>query len=299
VPAALRAEALEVASYLATAAMDLEHAARLADRAEEAAEEGAEDIAARASARLARGRVMLVRRDPPGPTRAVLDEAAHLSRRAGLPRAEASAENLLGLLAGRERDFDAAEAHLARTQRLWEGAGRPERANHVRYNRAAVVSDRGDIERALALYGECLTAARAGGDRNLEAQIFNNLGVCHARAGRWAESLAAFAESIRRGHALGYTYSLAFALWNVAEPLAYTGRGAAGAAVLAFASRFWTDGGSALTDDDRGFCDRVYAEAARSLPNGPAELPARIAEGEALTLAGAVSLALSAADAAP
>lgn len=289
-PHELRSAALEVGAYLATVAMELTLAAELA---EEAWGYAGDDLMARAAARLAQGRAAHVRRDPTTQIRLLLEEAVACARQAGQARIEASALSLLGLAASREEDFDTADCHLREAQRLMEAYGHRQRANHILYNRAVVATERGERELARERYTQCLRTARETTDSNLEALVYNNIGSLDARQQRWEDARQTLQEAVRRSHALGNAYNLAFALWNLPEPLAYLGEGDRAARLQAFAERYWLDRGGSLDEDERQYGQRIREAAKDSLGAiSDAAFAQLRAEGERMTLAQAVRLAL-------
>lgn len=289
--AAVRVDVLHIASYLACEAADLPRASRLAAEAERVATT-ADNIAATAAARTATCRVAYLRRDPPECIERLASDALTLARASDRPLLAASALTFQGLLAGRARRFDAAEALLQTAQEQMEAIGSLRRANLVRINRANLASDRGDFSAATAQFTTCRYAAQATGDQVLEARCWCNQGALAARQTHWEESLVALRECLRRAHRLGSYTLLAVALWNLAEPLAFTGRGADAAILLAFAERYWQERIGPLSDDDLAYRERIYDEAQRSLPIGSEGVAALRLRGDQITLSEALTLAL-------
>jgi DNA-binding SARP family transcriptional activator len=121
---------------------------------------------------------------------ALAEQARELAEAAADVRAQAQAHNLLGVLASRAGQVDAArrelERSLALAQELDDDAARAAALNNL----ALVARAGGELERALTLTDEALALCAAQGDRHREAALENNLADLHHAAGRPDESMA-------------------------------------------------------------------------------------------------------------
>ena len=84
------------------------------------------------------------------------------------------------------------------------------------------------------------------------------------------------------------------ALWNLPHPLAMLGEIAVAARLMAFAARFWERGIGPLSASDHAIVEEERKRTAKRL--GARRAAALRLEGEALSLADAVELALTGRD---
>lgn len=126
----------------------------------------------------------------PGEATEYARRALDMAEEAGDARAMAQAHNMIGILAGKAGDGDAALRHLRESLALAEGLGDPEAKVAALNNLALARGGVAEYEEAIEITLSALELCATLGDRHREAALRNNLAdLCHA-AGREEESMA-------------------------------------------------------------------------------------------------------------
>lgn len=218
----------------------------------------------------------------------LLDEAEPLA--AEDPELQASLLALRAFVANAaHRDFVRGEALHAQALALWARLGNQHAVHSGRYNLAVVAESSGRATLALERIAPVIDEARALGDWRRLSQSLNLRGNAHATLRRWPEALADYRESVRVAWQTMSAYDLAYGLWNLPRTLVRLHQGAAAVRLLAFATAYWRRFGE-LDGRDLRFVRRVQRRLAGQ-PE-PARALALWREGDAMTLAQAVALAL-------
>lgn len=283
---ALASDAHELLAYLLFEAGEVAPARSHAARALASAP----DDARRARAMVRQAWVELAaHRDATG-VPAMLDQALALARRSGDLDAQARALHQLAVVAhNHQRRTADAEALLAESQALWERLGDARKARARLRNRAQCWVELGRADEALACLRDCEAAARADGDWVGLIDSTLSLAVQLAMRRRWGESLAAGRRCVTVAWARQHTHGLAYALWNLARPLARLGQPLPAARLMAFAARLWAERFAPLSAADRRYVARVRALAVRQA--GAAAVDAAWRHGERMAPADAMALA--------
>ena len=220
-----------------------------------------------------------------------LEHALTLARQTGAQETQASLLNLRGILAARrDQDFATAESAYSQAQDLFEALGDMLHANYTLFNRANAALEAGNALIALEHYGRCRRVCQTLGDTMLEVDVANSTGALLVSLGRWEEAEAHFAAAIHQAWQLGYRYMLGHALWNLAEVRAQQDHATDAVQLLGFAEHFWTTNFAALTDDDKGYLERIRQLCAAQI--GAPQTHLLWGQGSALPLREAVFLAL-------
>ena len=214
----------------------------------------------------------------------LLREALTLSESSGDLPTQATVLRRLGILLLRSKHLDEAATCFERSEQLFISVGDLSGARYALANRAHVLAQQGDSRGSLALYQTCLARARERGDRVHESKLLLNIGSLQAELGTWAKALESGQACVRVCQATGNLRTLAFALWNLPEPLLHLGRPEAAALLMAFAETFWLARFDTLTDDDYVYRDKIYT--------GSKATVAQIASGSTFSLSDALALAL-------
>lgn len=238
----------------------------------------------RAIALSIQGQLAISNYDPPTETIPLLQEALPLAEQAGDRATQATLYRRLGILLLRSRQLDAARACFEHSEAGFQALGDAAGARYALANRAHVLGELGDPEGALALYTLCLQRAVTGDDLLHQSKLLLNIGSLQAGLGRWDDALESGRACIRHCQAVGNLRTLAFALWNLPEPLLHTGQTETASVLLAFAEAFWLARFGFLTADDRTYRDQL--DAACGTTEGQRLV------GRTLTLPEAITLAL-------
>jgi tetratricopeptide (TPR) repeat protein len=116
-------------------------------------------------------------------------DALELAEAAADARAEAQAQNMLGVLARHDGDAAAALAHLERSLELARELGDPEAEAAALNNLALLKRDADELDTALELTEQALALCADYGDRHREAALENNLADLHHAAGHEDEAM--------------------------------------------------------------------------------------------------------------
>jgi predicted ATPase len=152
------------------------------------------------------------------------EEAAAFARRAlelaegtGDVRSLAQAHNMLGILAGRSGDQDAALRHLEESLDLAEALGDSDVKVAALNNLALAREQGGEPGEALRLAETALALCVASGDRHREAALHNNLADLLHAAGREQESMAHLKRAVELFAEIGERDELQPEIWKLVE----------------------------------------------------------------------------------
>jgi hypothetical protein len=222
----------------------------------------------------------------------LLDEADALVAADGAPELRASLLALRAFVTNAHyRDLAAGERLHAQALALWQQLGNQHAINSGRYNLAVCAQNAGRQEASLRQLVPILASARELHDWRRLSQSFNVSGNAHSGLRAWSRAVEDYQECIRIAWRSMASFDLAHGLWNLPRALAHLRQAEAAVRLAAQASLVWrTRFGDIGAADERDLL-RVRRLAARQI--GRAAVAAEWAEGERLTLAQAVALALA------
>jgi predicted ATPase/DNA-binding SARP family transcriptional activator len=152
------------------------------------------------------------------------NEAAGFARRAlelaegtGDTRSLAQAHNMLGILAGRSGDQEAALRHLEESLDLAEALGDSDVKVAALNNLALAREHGGESGEALRLAERALALCVASGDRHREAALHNNLADLFHAAGREQESMTHLKRAVELFADVGERDELQPEIWKLVE----------------------------------------------------------------------------------
>jgi len=152
------------------------------------------------------------------------DEATGLARRAlelaegtGDTQSLAQAHNMLGILAGRSGDQNAALRHLEESLDLAEALGDSDAKVAALNNLALAREHGGESGEALRLAETALALCVASGDRHREAALHNNMADLLHAAGREQESMAHLKRAVELFAEIGERDELQPEVWKLVE----------------------------------------------------------------------------------
>jgi predicted ATPase/DNA-binding SARP family transcriptional activator len=152
------------------------------------------------------------------------DEATGFARRAlelaegtGDERSLAQAHNMLGILAGRSGDQEAALWHLEESLNLAETLGDSDAKVAALNNLALAREHGGESGEALRLTETALALCVASGDRHREAALHNNLADLLHAAGREQKSMAHLKRAVELFAEIGERDELQPEIWKLVE----------------------------------------------------------------------------------
>jgi predicted ATPase/DNA-binding SARP family transcriptional activator len=152
------------------------------------------------------------------------DEATDFARRAlelaegtGDTRSLAQAHNMLGILAGKFGDQEAALSHLQESLHLAEALGDSDVKVAALNNLALAREHGGESGEALRLAETALALCVASGDRHREAALHNNLADLLHAAGREQESMAHLKRAVELFVEIGERDELQPEIWKLVE----------------------------------------------------------------------------------
>jgi predicted ATPase len=224
-----------------------------------------------------------------------LDEALALARGTGDTALQARVLHQQGIAARyQRRDLAAAESLFAQAQALWESLGNRRLAMARMRNRAQCWAAQGLHAAALERFRECEAAALADGDWT--GIVDSTLGAATAltRLRRWDEALAVQRRCVSVAWQRHHAHGLAYALWNIAQPLMRLGQGPIAVRMMAFAQAYWTGHFAPLSASDEREVARLLRLARVRLDRPRIEALWR--EGSAMGVSDAVALALGPAE---
>ena len=143
--------------------------------------------------------------------------ALELAERTGDTRSRAQAHNMLGILAGRSGDQEAALWHLQESLELAETLGDSDVKVAALNNLALAREHGGEAGEALRLAETALALCVASGDRHREAALHNNLADLLHAAGREQESMAHLKRAVELFAEIGERDELQPEIWKLVE----------------------------------------------------------------------------------
>ena len=162
--------------------------------------------------------------------------------------------------------------------------------NSGRYNLAVSAQNAGQHAAALRQLGPIVASARELHDWRRLSQSLNVSGNARSGLRAWPEAVADYQECIRVAWKSMASYDLAHGLWNLPRALAHLRRPDTAMRLAAYAALLWRTRFGDLGADDQRYLLRVRRLAARQID--AARIDAAWREGERLSLAQAVALAL-------
>lgn len=220
-----------------------------------------------------------------------LDEALLIALDQGALALQASVLSVQGAIL-RPRDPLAAAALQREAIAAWRAAGDLHGVNTGRYNLAlALGATHATREQALREIAQVRADTRAAEDWGQLASACNQHGELLSGLRRWDEAAAAYREGINVADDALELLPLAYCLWNLPAVLAHRRQAETAGRLMGFAARFWLDRFGALTAADQRDVQRVRRLVA--VQTGLPRAHALLVEGQALTLAEAVRLALA------
>lgn len=132
------------------------------------------------------------------------------------PAVEAELRILVAAVARDMGDLERAEQEADRAVGLAEDLENPELLASAFNEKLGAILGRGQTEEALVMAEEILRLRREIGDASETAKALNNLGLIHARTGRYADALGYYLESLRLKEEIGDEHSAAGTLNNIA-----------------------------------------------------------------------------------
>jgi predicted ATPase/transcriptional regulator with XRE-family HTH domain/Tfp pilus assembly protein PilF len=229
-----------------------------------------------------------------GPARDYQEQALRMQEALGDEAGVCRSLESLAILAGSQGDYDQAGALLERTLALRRKIGDTQFVLSTLNNLAIVARRRGDRRRAEQLYLEEAELARANNDQRSLSHGLQGLGELRLEAGDYAMSLPRLRESLSLRQRLGNRPEMAHSLVAVGMALFHLGSGAKGLALLSAATRLEESLGQRLSPAYQAERETRLAEIRAAL--GEAAFERGWADGQALSLDGAVALALEAAN---
>ena len=189
------------------------------------------------------------------------------------------------------RDRVAGERLHAQALALWEQLGNQHAINSGRYNLAVCAQNAGRHADSLRQLEPILASARELHDWRRLSQSLNVSGNAHSGLRAWPQAVADYQECIRTAWKSMASFDLAHGLWNLPRALAHLRQPEVAIRLAAYAALLWRTRFGELGGDDQRYLVRVRRLAARQI--SAAAIDAAWREGERLTLAQAVALALA------
>jgi len=210
-------------------------------------------------------------------------------RELGFPWGEAIGATVRGMLEMVNGDADAATASLSHALTIQQGLGDWEGGGMSLGGLAALAVQHGDVEDALDLYRQSLTAFETCGDRGEEARILSEIAWTHLAAGDIAVARHYFFESVQAHTDIASVRGVGLSLVGLAAADAVDGHAARAATIAAAAEVFAAAEGIAVIYSEetsgRALVDEARAAlSAEDLANAT-EAGRRLTIDEALELA--------------
>jgi predicted ATPase len=283
---------LNLMAQLTLTAGDTEKARGYAERA--VAEAGDQPLR-RAAALVSLARVNWERDQHDAAVRGKLDEALALAEAAGVADIEADALRVKAAVALKHGsvhgDYRTANALFERAEALYARINQPRWSHRVLLQRVGCLVGLKRYDEARQMLAACEHYfARLNSVADLIA-VANMTGYLESGQEHWQEAVAAGRRCVQLAWDRHAHLSLALALWNLPQPLVMLGDLAIAARLMSFATRFWERGIGPLSASDVTTLEQVRKDAGKRL--GARRTAALWAEGEALSLAEAVHLALT------
>jgi predicted ATPase len=281
---------LVLLAELSIGAGDSEAAERFARRA---LDEAGADPARRAAALVKLARVNWEREQAAGPVEAMLDEALVLA--AGTPRLRADALRVKATVALKhgapDADFEAAHALFGQVEALYRELGQMRLAHRVLLSRVGCLAGLSRYDEAGAILAQCERYFERIGSATDRIAAANMTAYLESAQQHWRQAVEAGRRCVRLAWERHAHMLLAAALWSLPPySLIQLGEIELAARLMPFAARFWERSVGPIAADDAEAVEQVRRAAIERL--GAARAEALWAQGEALTLAEAVRLAL-------
>ncbi len=227
-----------------------------------------------------------------------LDEALALATKAGATEVEADALRVKGTVALRhgsdDADFRAADALLERAEALYRRIDETRWAHRVLLSRVGCFAGLERYDEARKMLRRCERYFAGLGSMADQLAVANMTGYLESCQKHWREAITAGRRCVQLAWDRNAHLPLAMALWNLPHPLVMRGEIAVATRLMAFAAQFWERGIGPLSVSDRATVEEDRKQASKRL--GAARAKALWVEGEALSLAEAVDLALTGCD---
>jgi predicted ATPase len=216
-------------------------------------------------------------------THSLLDRCLGLTKEA---RRRADALRLKGCRFLWTANFEEAQPFFDEAEPLYPPKDRARR--FLLDHRAQLAYRRGQYEQCLRLNRLATELALAAGDSALARNCQANLPQILGHLGRDEEAIAQSLECLDTEEAHGDRFQLLGILWNLAFPLLKVGEGECAARLMAATAALWVREVRPLDEEDIGALNAFRTELVTML--GEARLAQLWAEGEVLTLKGAIAL---------
>jgi predicted ATPase len=223
---------------------------------------------------------------------ALLEESIEIWRALGDPRGTAIALARLGQLEQSRGNFDRAWMLLEESRALFRAVGVESGLDApVAVFLAQVAKNRGDYERAIPLFEDCLRAALEQRDKHAAASAVRSLGELAQAQGDYERAGARLTESLRLLRELGDRPCAGTTLDSLAVLSAAHGAPQQAARLFAAAQASREAQGLTLPPVEQGRLEQAVAAAREGLDRGAFD--AAWAEGRAMTLEQAIAYALN------
>ena len=223
---------------------------------------------------------------------ALLEESVEIWRELGDNRGAAVALARFGQLEQSRGDYDRAWVLLEESRRLWPDVGTGSGLDApLAVYLAQVAKNRGDHERAIPLFEECLGLARARGERHAASSALRSLGELMQARGDYESAAGYLRESLMLIRELNDRACALTTLDSLAVLAAARGHAARAARLFAAAGASRAAQGRSLPSTEQDRLDQAAADACARL--GRATFGAAWSEGWAMTLEQAIAAALT------
>ena len=118
-----------------------------------------------------------------------------------------------------------------------------------------------------------------------------NFATVYARQELWEESISAGQACLLKTAPFGNVYILAFAIWNLPEPLCHVGQHKIAAQLMGFAERFWLENYDPFNEEESDYLNSIRQTIVHEL--GAEEANAIWKTGARMTLNEALHLSLN------
>lgn len=220
-----------------------------------------------------------------------LEEAIRLAEVSGDRSLLASNYRLLGLAHSRLGNRDLADQFLNMALSLLREAEDNQSAIFVLDSLASLAAVREDLPTALKWYEEARKLAMEVDNEAYVAKVNQNFATVYARQELWEESISAGQACLLKTAPFGNVYILAFAIWNLPEPLCHVGKHKIAAQLMGFAERFWLENYDPLNEEERDYMNSIRQAIVHEL--GAEEANAIWKTGAKMTLNEALHLSLN------
>jgi predicted ATPase len=223
---------------------------------------------------------------------ALLEGALAIHQTLGHAAGQAASLQLLGILAGRQSDYNRTCDFFTRALEIERTVEPPTDNLPVLLNNLAIVAKRqGDYPRAESLLEESLAYKRQLGNQYGIATSLSELGSVALQQGHWPQAAARFQESLRLCAQLGNKPGVAWALLSLGFLAIAQGDAQRGARLLGCAASQREAIGQSLAADTERELNKYEPKARTQL--GDTAFQALWAEGRGMTLDQAITYALA------